>query len=139
MKIPNKEIETAINEFIFQITQIRSLKCIILFGSYARGDFSPYSDIDLIIIGDFNEIYIKRSLSLLSLNKSKHNFEVFCYTELEFEKMFVKGNALILDAIYDGISLKGNSYFEGYKNRMSSMIEKGLKRSNCTWILLNNN
>ena len=109
---------------------------VILFGSQARGDFTPYSDVDLILIGDFKEKFMKRASKLLTYNKSNLNIEICCYTKKEFEKMFSDGNALILDAIYEGLPLKGDDFFKLYKSRFDEMIKKGLKRSNCTWILV---
>ncbi|TFG17393.1 MAG: hypothetical protein EU531_03410 [Promethearchaeota archaeon] len=46
-------------------------------------------------------------------------FELFCYTEEEFENMFLKGNALILDSIHEGVALHGQSFFANYKDRMN--------------------
>ncbi len=48
------EKERAVNKLIDEITRrIRSVSDpdrIILFGSYARGDFTPHSDLDLLVI-----------------------------------------------------------------------------------------
>ncbi len=131
-----KTINEELNKFIAKVKRDVKIKCLILFGSRARGDFGPYSDVDLILIADFSKNFLERAYSLLILNESRFNFELFCYTEEEFEKMFTSGNALILDAIYDGIPLEGFHFFELYKNKMNEMIQKGLKRSSCTWILL---
>lgn len=129
-------VNEIISEFISEINKIVKINCIILFGSQARGDFTPYSDVDLILIGDFKEKFMKRASKLLTYNKSNLNIEIFCYTKKEFEKMFSDGNALILDAIYEGLPLKGDDFFKLYKSRFDEMIKKGLKRSNCTWILV---
>ncbi len=130
------KIKNEIYDFISKIKELINIKSVILFGSRARGDHSPYSDIDLIIVADFKERFMERAPKLLIFNESKFNFEIFCYTEEEFNKMFTNGNALILDAIYEGIALKGKSFFDVYKDRMNKMIQKGLRRSNCTWILI---
>ena len=132
----NEKIEKELKIFIEKVKKKVDLKCVILFGSQARGEYSPYSDIDLIIIADFKENFFERMLKLSMLNESQFNFEIFCYTEIEFDNMFLNGNALILDSINDGVPLHGNSYFEIYKMRMKELIEKGLKKSKCTWILL---
>ena len=131
-----KLIEDELNKFLLKIREKFEIKSVILFGSRARGDFLPYSDTDLIIIGDFKLDFFNRAYNLLILNESKYNFEIFCYTEEEFENMFLKGNALILDSIYEGVPLVGKSFFSSYKNRINEMIQKGLKRSRCTWVLL---
>jgi len=131
-----KEIEKELEHFISKLENHYNLNCVILFGSQARGDYLPYSDIDLIIIADFKDEFFKRSLKLTLLNESRYNFELFCYTEEEFEMMFVKGNALIYDAIYEGKPLAGSHFFNKYNKRMNQMIQKGLSRSNCSWVLI---
>jgi len=131
-----KIIQDELNSFLSSVKERIALECVILFGSQARGDFTQYSDIDLIIIADFKEDFFNRILSLLKLNESKYNFEIFCYTSNEFDTMFEKGNALILDSINEGIPLRGKSFFNFYKEKLNQLFKRGLKRSNCTWILV---
>lgn len=54
--MPNK-IDKIINQFISEVSNLlgNRLKKIILFGSYARGDYDKNSDIDIMILTDFNE------------------------------------------------------------------------------------
>ena len=129
-------IKEEISDFISKIKKGFDLTCVILFGSRARGDYTQFSDVDLIIIGKFSEKFLDRPLKLLAKNNSPYNFEIFCYTQLEFDLMFKRGNALILDAIYEGIPLEGRKFFNLYKERMKLLQKQGLKRSNCTWILV---
>ena len=55
-KIPNN-IKKVIEEFTEKTTQLigNHLKKIILYGSYARGDFNKNSDIDIMILTDFTD------------------------------------------------------------------------------------
>ncbi len=55
-KVP-KNIQKAINEFIKGINNILKdkLKKVILYGSYARGDYKENSDLDIIILTDLTE------------------------------------------------------------------------------------
>ncbi len=131
-----KEVKNELNSFIDKIKKSIEITCVILFGSQARGDYTRISDIDLIIIAGFNEDFFNRILNLTRLNKSRYNFELFCYTETEFSKMFARGNALILDSINEGIPLLGKSFFKIYKEKLNQLFQKGLKRSRCTWILV---
>ena len=59
-KIPDK-INNIIQEFILEVNKIlgNRVKKIILYGSYARGDFNKSSDIDIMILTDLadDEIY----------------------------------------------------------------------------------
>ena len=55
-KIP-KKVNNIINEFILKVNDILNnrVKKIILYGSYARGDFNKSSDIDIMILTDLND------------------------------------------------------------------------------------
>ena len=44
----------------------KHLKAVILYGSYARGDFRPDSDIDIMILLDLSDIDIKKYRHQLS-------------------------------------------------------------------------
>ena len=54
--MPNK-IDKIINQFITQVSNLigNRLKKVILYGSYARGDYGKNSDIDIMILTDFND------------------------------------------------------------------------------------
>ena len=59
MKMP-KDVDKEIQEFIKKIQQVlgNRLKKVILYGSYARGDYNKQSDVDIMILTDlsFKEI-----------------------------------------------------------------------------------
>lgn len=48
-----------------------SLKTVILYGSYARGDFRPDSDIDILILVDLSDDEIRSKGHILSITISK--------------------------------------------------------------------
>ena len=52
--------ESAINEFVNSLKSKNGnkIKKIILFGSYARGDYGEESDIDILIVGDVDFDYV---------------------------------------------------------------------------------
>ena len=54
--MPNN-IKKTLNDFIRQVKELLGdrVKKIILYGSYARGDFNKNSDIDIMILTDLNE------------------------------------------------------------------------------------
>ena len=56
LKIPNKT-EKLIKEFTTQVYELlgERVKKIILYGSYARGDFNKSSDIDIMILTDLTD------------------------------------------------------------------------------------
>jgi len=136
MKIlKNKELIIYLKQFIKKMEEYYTLECVILFGSQARGDFKPYSDIDLIIVGDFKEKFIERGKYF----HEKHNYiiglDAFCYTHEEFDNMFNKGTVSILDAIDEGICILGSAFFNHYKDKLIRLKKIGLKKDPPVWIL----
>ncbi len=82
------------------------VKAVILFGSRARGDWIPWSDYDLLIIGDFREKYLDRIKNILdALADVTLPIEPHPYTLNEAVNMLRKGNPLIIDALEEGIIL----------------------------------
>ena len=65
--MPNN-IENVINIFITEIKYVLGdrLKKIILYGSYARGDYSKTSDIDIMILTNFSEEEIEEYRDIVS-------------------------------------------------------------------------
>lgn len=47
-------IQTLLNQYLSQIKNIYGihLKCVILYGSYARGDYTEDSDVDIMLLVD---------------------------------------------------------------------------------------
>lgn len=82
MKKISKNINNIINEFIEGVNKIlgNRVKQIILYGSYARGDFNKDSDIDIMILTDLtdDEIveYRKKIWSYAYDIESANNFEI---------------------------------------------------------------
>lgn len=75
----------------------------ILTGSYARGDFNLWSDVDILLISDdFKGTPVER-LMLLDIPAG---FQVIPLTLKEFKKLVKKENYLALDALKSGITLR---------------------------------
>ena len=53
----NKDINVAIDEFTKNIRIIlgEKLNQLILYGSYARGDYTPESDVDILVLVDMSD------------------------------------------------------------------------------------
>ncbi|MHA1210617.1 MAG: nucleotidyltransferase domain-containing protein [Candidatus Freyarchaeota archaeon] len=129
------DIPEAVKSYVNLIVEKFKVRCIILWGSRARGDHTPHSDYDIIIIADFKENFLQRLKTLIDLTPPQPNIEVFGYTPQEFETMFQRGNVTALDAIYEGIPLYGEEYFKKYGKKLRELFDKGLERTTCTWKL----
>lgn len=79
--------EKILNAFVEELKKLygEDLKKVILYGSYARGDFRDYSDIDIMILLDFDEETLqnhKKELSNLTYDFGvAHNIEISASSE----------------------------------------------------------
>ena len=75
---------------------------VVLVGSYARGDFNLWSDVDLILVSDFKGNPIERLRTI----RSPPGYEVIPLTPEEFMEQADRRNPLVLEAICEGIVLR---------------------------------
>lgn len=99
----SKEIFVKIEEYKENIVKKLKPKRIILFGSFARGDYNEGSDIDLIVIKNWDEAFLDRIKVLLELNDQKLPVGPIGYTEDEFKKMIKDENPFILKVLEEGV------------------------------------
>lgn len=61
-------VHDIVNEFVSEIKKIygKSLSRVILYGSYARGDYTEYSDVDVMILVSLPEEGIKKTVDIVS-------------------------------------------------------------------------
>lgn len=103
------------------------LIAFIVFGSRAKGNALPYSDYDIVIIGDFEEKYLNRSKWIVHL-APEVPIDLFCYTPTEFENLFDQYNITAIDAINDGIFLRGEGYLQKYIEKLRFFKKNGLRK-----------
>ena len=99
----NRKSNKIVKKFINLIIKKFNLKKIIIFGSFARGDYHKGSDLDLIIVGEFKERFIDRIGKIIELNDSDLEIDVMVYTEEEFQKMIKERRPFIEQALEEGI------------------------------------
>jgi len=98
----SEEVFKGIEKYKEELVRKLNPEKIILFGSFARGDISEGSDVDLIVISDWREDFLKRIKILLDLNKFKIPLEPIGYTKDEFENLVKEENPFILRALKEG-------------------------------------
>jgi predicted nucleotidyltransferase len=109
---------------------------VVLFGSRARGDYKPWSDYDVLIIGIFEKPYLERLRDVLeTLRDVSIPVEPHPYTVEESIEMLSKGNPIIIDALSEGIVLYKTKEFEILENIFRDFVKRGLKKSNVSIIL----
>lgn len=66
-----EKLESVLSEVINCLRGARGVVCVILFGSYARGDYDQYSDIDLLVIfQDEDEMWKNRRQIFEKISKT---------------------------------------------------------------------
>ena len=99
----NIETNKIVKRFINLIIKKFNPKKIIIFGSFARGDYHKESDLDLVIVGEFKERFIDRIGKIIELNDSDLEIEAMVYTEEEFQKMIQEKRPFIEQVLEEGI------------------------------------
>jgi len=99
----DRETNKIVKRFINLIIKKFNLKKIIIFGSFARGDYHKGSDLDLVIVGEFKERFIDRIGKIIALNDSDLEIEAMVYTEEEFRKMIQERRPFIEQVLEEGI------------------------------------
>ena len=101
----NREDSEHIRRLVHEIISKMKPKKVILFGSRARKDHRKHSDIDLLIIGDYQERFFDRIGMVLNLNDTPYDLEPLVYTEDEFDRM--KERHFFRHILKNGIELYG--------------------------------
>ena len=75
-KMP-KNMQNLIEQYVNEIKKIYGshLRQIILYGSYARGDFGPDSDVDIMILLDMSDMELKTYSQQLSYLTYDYNLD----------------------------------------------------------------
>lgn len=84
------------------VSEYGPVEKILLFGSAARGEQDEASDLDLIVIKQTSERFLRRLLSVPALPVAA---DVFVYTPEEFAQMQAHENPFVLAALKDAIVL----------------------------------
>lgn len=99
----DREINKIVKRFLNLIIKKFNLKKIIIFGSFARGDYHKGSDLDLVIVGEFKDRFIDRIGKIIALNNSDLEIEAMVYTEEGFQKMIQERRPFIEQVLEEGI------------------------------------
>ena len=81
------------------------LEAVILFGSFARGDSVPASDVDLLLVLAESELSFHHRIPAFLPSRFPVGVDVFPYTRQELEEMRSVGNPFIASALEEGVEL----------------------------------
>ncbi|BDC17192.1 nucleotidyltransferase domain-containing protein [Acidianus sp. HS-5] len=97
-----KERERVIREAKDFVNSLKGKFSAFLIGSYARGDFNAWSDVDVLLIGEFSGNPLKR----LEEIDFPPGYEVIPLNEEEFRKALEKNNPIVWDVKSVGLILR---------------------------------
>jgi predicted nucleotidyltransferase len=103
----DKEIDKNIKNLMHSIIREYTPEKVILFGSFARGDYHQGSDIDLVVVGDFKKRFFDRIGKILELDKSNIELDALVYTGDEFDRMVREKRPFIMNILRGGIVAHG--------------------------------
>ncbi|MEM3506951.1 MAG: nucleotidyltransferase domain-containing protein [Candidatus Bathyarchaeia archaeon] len=130
-----KEAYEKVKEFMKQVKPLKP-KLIILYGSYARGDFTELSDIDVCIVAENLPENIFERRSLAGLYKVK-NLRPIGYYPNEFLEELRKPNLFLYDIIDEGITFYDNGFMNEVKRIQKEELKKRRIVKNCgKWIIV---
>nr|MDO8099694.1 nucleotidyltransferase domain-containing protein [Candidatus Njordarchaeota archaeon] len=112
------------------------LKLIVLFGSYARGDWKSGSDVDLLVVATtLPETYNER-WDLFHAVIDELVIEPHAYSIDEFNGLLAHGRMAALDPLTEGIVVYADpSYLEKVKRKVSEVTaELKLEKVGSSWI-----
>lgn len=75
---------------------------VILFGSFARGDYHAASDVDLLLIKETDRPFVERIGDVLAVCDYSIPMNPLVYTPDEFTKMHKAGNPFIEQVLKEG-------------------------------------
>jgi len=107
---------------------------VILYGSVAKGQQGVWSDVDIIVVAEFEESFLDRISTLIELIEGEAPIEPLGYTPQEFMNMIENCNPTALEVMEYGIPLLGEEVFEEMKKRFEEVKAKlGLRRIKTGW------
>lgn len=116
------EAERLIERFLSEINQLCP-KCVILFGSYAKGNFTEGSDIDLCVIAERLPEDELRRRTLVGLYNTPKITAIGFYPQ-EFINFLKKRRCFVYDIISDGIVVYDDGFFEKIKSVYEECIRE---------------
>ena len=108
-KLIPESIKNILNETrnYFDVIYPQRIKELILFGSYARGDFEPGSDIDLLLLLDhLDDLDTERARYMPALCEISLRYDtVVSIIPMEYETYRTRKTPLILNVQREGVRL----------------------------------
>lgn len=100
-RVSEQEFREELARVLVGLRRYRPQK-VILFGSFARGDYHAGSDLDLLIIKETKRPFVERIGEVLAFCDYSIPLEPLVYTPEEFARMCEEGNPFIEQILREG-------------------------------------
>jgi len=97
-RIPQK----AIDDVVRQIAEKFQPRKIILFGSYARGDFRPESDVDLLVVMDTSLKEVRQAIEICQNIEYEFGMDLLVKTPTVLAERIALGDSFLREIVHDG-------------------------------------
>jgi len=134
-RLQSPEFRKELQEYCDRLARLYDAPTIILSGSTAVGEDMPWSDVDLIVIADFEKSFLQRLEELAPPINSRFNFEAVGYTPREFMDMLDRLNIKAIEAAEQGILINSSPVYIELKRKLNELKSKGLRRTSCSYRL----
>ena len=128
-------LKAKLRPFCERLTRRFSEPVVLLHGSTAVGENMPWSDLDLIVIANFEKPFLNRLAELALLNDTALPLEILGYTPDEFMQMLDGLNPSAIESVEFGIPILPGTLFPELKRKLAELKELGLTKTYCTYRL----
>jgi uncharacterized protein len=97
-RIPQK----AIDQVVQQIVEMFKPQKIILFGSYARGNPRPESDVDMLVVMDTNLKDVQQAIQICQQIEYRFGLDLIVHTPKHLAERLKMGDWFLQDVIKEG-------------------------------------
>ncbi len=91
-----------ISDIVSKLKEFYKPEMVILFGSWARGDYSEGSDVDFLIVKRTKRRPLWRRVDVRRIVGTDIPMDVVVYTPREFEELQKSGSAFLKDVLKEG-------------------------------------
>ncbi len=126
--------QTGIQAYCQRVVAVFQPDCVIVHGSVARGDYTPYSDVDIIVVGGkLPSNFFQRMFELNRMRDGQTPIEAVAYSRDEWENMRRQFHLTVLETMEWGIPLHGEALFAVWKAEFERWKKMGLRRKDTGW------
>lgn len=97
--------QEAIEDIVWQIVHHFRPQKVILFGSYARGDFNPESDVDLLVVMDTKLKPVHQEIEICKKIEYHFGLDILVYTPQAVTERLALGDSFLKEVLKEGIVL----------------------------------